>query len=131
MWQRLQTLLLLLCIAAALVFLFLPLAELEEDILYAKNDIFSTAISVAIILLSAFTIFLYKDRRLQMRICVINIFFSVALLVAAIIAATTFSEYIHFEFTAGIPVLILIGQYLAYRRIKKDEDLVRSMDRFR
>ncbi len=131
MWQRIQTIFLLISAAAAAAFLFLPLAELEEDILYAKNDIVSTAIAVSIILLSGFTILLYKDRKLQIRFCLINIILSVALLVAAIIAATTFSEYVHFEFAAGIPVVITIAQFFARRNIKKDDDLVKSMDRFR
>lgn len=131
MWQRIQTIFLLISIAAGIAFLFLPLAELENDILYAKNDIMSTAIAVAIILLSAFTIFMYKDRKLQIRICMINLILSVGLLIAAIMAATTFSEYVHFEFAAGIPAFISIAQFFARRAIKKDEDLVKSMDRFR
>lgn len=131
MWQRIQTIFLLISVLAAIVFLFIPLAELEGDVLYGKNDIASTAISIAIALISLFAIVQYKNRKLQMRLCRINIVLSVVLFVVAMISATRFSEYVHFEFSAGIPVVLVIALFFALRNIKKDDNLVKSMDRFR
>lgn len=131
MWQRIQTIFLIISVIAAIAFLFIPLAELEGDILFGKNDIACTAISIAIALISLFSISQYKNRKLQMRLCKINMGLSVALFVVAMLSATRYSEYVHFEFAAGIPVVLLIALFFALRNIKKDEDLVRSMDRFR
>lgn len=131
MWQRIQTIFLIISVIAAIAFLFIPLAELEGDILFGKNDIACTAISIAIAMISLFSISQYKNRKLQMRLCRINMGLSVALFVVAMLSATRYSEYVHFEFAAGIPVVLLIALFFALRNIKKDEDLVRSMDRFR
>lgn len=131
MWQRIQTIFLLISVIAAVAFLFIPLAELEGDVLFGKNDIACTAVSIAIALISLFAIMQYKNRKLQMRLCKINIGLSVALFIVAMINATRFSEYVHFEFAAGIPVVLVIALFFAHRNIKKDDDLVKSMDRFR
>ncbi|MFI5172205.1 MAG: DUF4293 family protein [Chitinophagales bacterium] len=131
MWQRIQTIFLLIAAAAAIAFIFLPLAEFEGNLFYAKNDIISSAIAVAIALLNFFIISQYKDRKLQLRFCAIVLVLSIALMGASILAATKYSEYVRFEFAAGIPVLIIIAVFMARRNIKKDDDLVKSMDRFR
>jgi len=131
MWQRIQTIFLLVSILAAVLFLFLPIADLEGVVLYAKDDMITTALAIAVALISLFIISRYKNRKLQMRLCMLNMLVAVALFGAALIAATRFSEYVHFEFAAGIPVVIIIALFFARQNIKKDEDLVKSMDRFR
>ena len=85
--------------------------------------------------LSIITIFLYKNRKLQ-------IWFVKALLGIIVILAcciTFYAFYVIRNFSAqmlpainlAIPVLMFICTYLAYRGIKKDDRLVKSYDRLR
>jgi hypothetical protein len=94
-----------------------------------------TVLMLIIPFLSMIIIFLYKKRKLQMRLIV----FLIILIVAEIIALGYYVFYIAGSFNAEltfgikliIPALMLISSLLAYRFIKKDEDLVRSYDRLR
>lgn len=85
--------------------------------------------------LSFITLFFYKKRKSQLRlatglICIVMI---------QILIIVYYSYYVIHNFNAEmlpginliLPVLMLICSYLAYRGIKKDEDLVRSYDRLR
>lgn len=94
-----------------------------------------TAISA---LISLVTIFLYKKRVLQIRLCVFN-----AVLLVGFYAFFVFFVYkinglmaetgVDFSFKLALtfPVISLILDYLAIRNIGADEMLVRSLDRLR
>ena len=91
------------------------------------------AILVPIISLAA--IFLFKNRKLQLKITLALIIMEVLLL-----ATTTYNcVYLirHFDatlipgFRMFIPFITVILSILAYRRIRNDENLVRSYDRLR
>jgi hypothetical protein len=94
-----------------------------------------------IVLLSLICIFLYKNRKLQFRLTVINILFAIGAIIlqyfkvqdhantlvssgVSIISATYLPG-------AFLPVLILIFLFLAARGIYKDEKLIKSLDRLR
>lgn len=132
MWQRIQTIFLLIAALAAIAFIFLPIAEKEQAVLlFVKYDIIATSVSVAIALLGFFTITQYKNRKLQMRFCFIIILLAIILFGASFNAANIYSDNIRYEFVAGVPLIIIISTILARRNINKDEALVKSMDRFR
>ena len=90
------------------------------------------AVSLTIVLI---TIFLYKNRMLQMRLCTINIF--VLLGLGSLIyyyvseSAKLLSGIYSFTIFLLFPLIAAILIYLAIRAIKKDEMLVRSIDRIR
>jgi hypothetical protein len=94
-----------------------------------------TVLMFIIPLLSMIIIFLYKNRKLQMRLTVILIILILAEIIAIVYYAIYITRSFNAELTLGIkliiPVLILICTLLAYRYIKKDEELVRSYDRLR
>jgi hypothetical protein len=80
-------------------------------------------------------IFLYKNRILQMRIVMgLIVLTSLLLIFSAYYAYDIMNQY-DSAFVPGIkmvlPVLLLILSILAYRGIKKDEELVKSYDRLR
>jgi FtsH-binding integral membrane protein len=129
MWQRIQTLFLVIAALAALAFLFVPICVVNDITITGKNNTIATSVAIAIALLSVFIISQYKDRKLQMRFTLINALITIVLAVLSFLAASEGSP--RFEFALGVPVFILIALLLAYRNIKKDEDLVKSMDRFR
>jgi hypothetical protein len=90
---------------------------------------------ILIPLLSMFTIFIYKRRTIQLVLAKIL----VALISLYIIALAGYSFFIINNYEAEIilgfkmliPLVQLICSYLAYRGIKKDDDLVKSYDRLR
>lgn len=155
MIQRIQTLFLSIALALLVLMLVFPLAQFvdvnhisyklvynglfqitEKSVVLVQFSYIISVFIVAAILLLLSAIFLFKKRVLQIRIC----WFSI--LVLAVIATT---EYILYNsivgkgqfnshalsLTAIMPVLSVILTYLAIRAIKKDDDLVKSVDRLR
>ena len=153
MIQRIQTIFLLFAVVFQLAMIFFPiviyaLPNKEILILTASGfktnallseKLFSTAINLvficAIAIVIFVNIFLFKNRTLQMRIC----FLSTLLLIG-------FQLYIYwFAWDSGqkleaitnykliiiFPVISAILTILAYISIKKDDKLVRSLDRIR
>lgn len=153
MLQRIQTVYLLLIVALTIATLFFPLAVLqagndlfsfdasgvstlmgEPELIYPTWGLFALVTVIAIVALV--TIFLFKRRILQIRLCVFN-----ALLM---IGFYGFFAYLAYNFTSSFaemslqvkfglafPLINLILDYLAIRNIGADEALVRSLDRLR
>lgn len=138
MVQRKQTLWLLLATATALLSFMFPFVtgkvlekgiEVDKSLTADKNFLLLISTGVSLVL-SAGIIFLYKDRKLQMRLCLLGILLSVGIIVLYItqmnkMIKTTLALF------AVLPFLILAGYYMAYRNIRKDEKLVKSLDKLR
>ncbi|MDF1549611.1 MAG: DUF4293 domain-containing protein [Bacteroidales bacterium] len=154
MIQRIQTLYLLLASVAIGLLFFFPITELLVDKqflfffryrgLYELKEgaeiLSISSIPLAILysinlLLALFTIFLYKNRTLQMRMCIFNILLligSLGLMYYYIwIAFSDLNAVIHYTIFALMPVIAAILTFMAFRGIRKDELLVRSVDRIR
>lgn len=150
MIQRVQTIFLLIStILLSLLFIY-PLTEFLDDSstifnftvfgIYADNEEIVSTLPLLILLsivniLSLVSIFLFKNRPLQMRISIYNIlvlFGFIGMFVFYIFnTADSINANIHFTIFSIMPVISIILIYLAYRAIKKDEELVRSADRIR
>ena len=81
-------------------------------------------------------IFLFKNRKLQFRLCIIGILLSILVIVLEYYKTTGFKEANAFQsgsYQPGalIPFAIVIFFYLAAKGINKDEKLVKSLDRLR
>jgi hypothetical protein len=140
MIQRQQTLWLLLATAAAILTFMFPFAIGEELVqktamrqraeVIAGNNFFTLMLTIATIGISAFTIFLFKDRKMQMRLCLIGLLISVLILILyfmnmrKLISATP-------ALWAILPVAVITGYFMAFRNIRKDEKLVKSLDKLR
>ena len=147
MIQRIQTVYLF--IAALLVgFLYLfPFAEISTDgVVYlfnfqgiVQNGILKengVAISVfigIIMVLEVFAIISFKNRKRQIRITVFSILLKLVLLgMFYFFTYYSFKEaQISFKISVLFPVIAIILEYLAILAIKKDEALIRSIDRIR
>jgi hypothetical protein len=88
--------------------------------------------------ISAFVnIFLYRKRKLQIKLGLLTALLIVLHYITAAVYINTFlaklsDEYvIHMQLGIIFPVIALIFDLLAVLRIKKDEKLVRSLDRIR
>lgn len=156
MIQRIQSLYLFLsCIFSCLMFFFpisgyygnyytfkLTILKLEnlvpnsEDIFHSFFTLPLLIIVFLVIILSFVAILKYKNRKKQMQIIKIDIFFNI-LLIACIFLI--YSKMINTrinveeEYNTGafLPLLSLVFLVLSYRGVKKDEELVKSADRLR
>jgi hypothetical protein len=116
---------------------FRGLYEVPSDKSYELTEtiIPVTLISVLVPLISLITIFLFKNRKLQLKTTLILIMLEVLLI--AVVAYYGISSIQRLDaivapvFRMFIPVITVILTILAYRGIKKDENLVRSYDRLR
>lgn len=94
------------------------------------------AILLLIFLFASISIFLYKNRRKQMLWIKINVVLSFILLVGFFFGYVTMLEKelntdAIYSFTSFMPALILVLLIFAYRGVKKDDKLIKSMDRIR
>ena len=152
MIQRIQSLYLLAVAALMTTAVLTPLAYFaagaQEYLLYAFSlkggEVpYSTIYMGVVVALAAIvpfvTIFLFKNRTLQIRLCAVEL---VLLIGSAVFMAIYYylgsRMFAQLEFSAqGIriaiifPLVALILDYLALRAIFKDEMLVRSLDRIR
>jgi hypothetical protein len=157
MIQRKQTIYLFFAGLVTLVLLFIPFADVYTDIAGFKYTAFSvrditpdktfilSTIGNALLLiatsaLSFITIFMYKNRRLQLQLISLN------MMVILVTIFTILYVYPHFVFPKSQdlvgaevkynPVIIIslvsaIGIYFAKKAIAKDEAMVRSAERLR
>jgi Domain of unknown function (DUF4293) len=142
MIQRIQSIFLALIIIGALVEPFLGFTMFNR---FPNTHVWNHSYALIIILLTAFlafaTLLSYKQRKTQMLLCLATLTLAIlsqAVLVylhmytAADFAKSYNAEYYHNNlFAVFQPISWIILSLLAYRFIKKDDELVRSMDRLR
>lgn len=139
MLQRKQTLWLLVAAAAAILSLKLPV-ETGGQLLVDVNNMNQTVnglynlpltiLSVAIAVIALITIFLYKNRKTQGRLAITAFLLSIltlGLYVKAIMELTGGT----ISLSALIVLLIPVAIFYAIRGIRKDEALMKSLDRLR
>ncbi|MFR9165848.1 MAG: DUF4293 domain-containing protein [Dysgonomonas sp.] len=151
MIQRIQSVYLLLVALLMALAVFLPLIAFKDvsaNILELKGlGIFFEAqkayptwgiffVGGIISVLSLINIFLYKNRKKQMRICVINtlllLFFYVTIAVYAHFGMQALNlTFYSVKFGLALPLLAIIVNTMALVKIKADEKLVKSLDRIR
>lgn len=154
MIQRVQTLYLLVGFLLISAMINMPLLQLmadNGDLFYFKSygvvsagedsvNIYMTwplvIMFVVIALISLVSIFLYKNRVLQIRLIIYNMILLVGLIGMIFFFYTTFTNEFGvvkktLEIAVTFPLVALIVNYLALRNIRKDEAIIRSMDRLR
>jgi hypothetical protein len=155
MIQRIQTLYLLAALALMVLMLFFPFVEMagpDQDIYqFRSSGLFTLGegetgpvirsvplviLISAVGLLLLISIFLYRNRRLQMRLCVYSIILEFGLIGLGYYYILQAFRNIRvgetaFHLPVIFPVLSIIFIYLAFRAIRKDEILISSIDRIR
>jgi len=132
MIQRIQSVYLffVFCLMATLV--FIPLLSSSPFFRGFNVGLFSATAVIAIV-----TVFLYKNRRLQIGLCYSMLAIQVLAYALFFIfdwksqSLAAFCQYIRFSVSFIFPLIACILLCLAIKRIKKDEKLVRSLDRLR
>ena len=138
MIQRQQTLWLLLAAAASFLSFKFPFytgnilenntSRFEE--LDGGSNFFLLALTGLSVLIAAIAIFMFKDRKTQLKLTIGGIIITAILLILYFTQLKKFSNG-NFALTAIIVFAILIGYIMAARGIWKDEKLVKSLDKLR
>ncbi|NRB83977.1 MAG: DUF4293 domain-containing protein [Winogradskyella sp.] len=136
MIQRIQTLYLLLALgfSAGLIFVFYLWTNSEEVKVYATDNYMYLGLFLGSALLSLISIFSFKKRQSQFVMGRVNIILNFILLGIFVYQSLNVSgEADVSEKGIGIllPVFSIVCLVLANKAIKKDEDLVKSVDRLR
>ncbi len=136
MLQRIQTIYLFLAalVSAGLIFVFSLWENTAGEVVYAEDRMLVFALFLVSALISFITIFLFKNRKLQFVLGRLNILLNLILLGLFVYWSLNISgESQISEKGIGmlIPIISIVFLVLANKAIKKDEDLVKSVDRLR
>ncbi|HMU47024.1 MAG TPA: DUF4293 domain-containing protein [Chitinophagaceae bacterium] len=139
MIQRRQTLWLLLATAASILGFWFPFATgkvtegnnmLKDVVIDAGSDFFLLIITLSTTILSTVIIFLFKNRKQQMLLCLLGLLLSVGLLLLYYLEIKKLEKYT-LALSCILPLIVLISYFMAYRNIRKDEKLVKSLNKLR
>jgi hypothetical protein len=136
MLQRIQTVYLLVAagISAGLIFVFNLWTTNTDELVFAKDDILYFGLFLGSAVLSLISIFMFKNRQLQFVLGRLNIILNFILLGFFVYQSLNLSgETAVSEKGIGmlLPLVSIVLLALANKAIKKDEDLVKSVDRLR
>jgi hypothetical protein len=101
-----------------------------------RENLFLLAGSTAVTAISFFTIFFFKNRKLQKRLIILNILLTVGLFISQYYLIEIFKKESgiiqgDWQMIAILPLFILVFHIFAYRGIAADEKLISSADRMR
>tara|TARA_B110000003_G_scaffold273772_1_gene312195 strand:- start:124 stop:534 length:411 start_codon:yes stop_codon:yes gene_type:complete len=136
MLQRIQTVYLVISasIMGALYIWFPSIISEKDLILISKDEPVILGLIFGSILIAFFSIFSYKKRKSQFVINRLNIILNFFLLGVFVYRSLTLSgETLVSEKGIGVflPIISIVFLVMANKAIKKDEDLVKSVDRLR
>ncbi|QDO92637.1 DUF4293 family protein [Formosa sediminum] len=136
MIQRIQTIYLLLTaiVSSGLIFVFNLWTNSEGTLVYATDNLISLGLFIASAVLALVSIFMYSNRKLQFVLGRLNIILNFFLLGFFVYQSLNLSGETNVS-EKGIgmflPIISIVLLVLANKAIKKDEDLVKSVDRLR
>lgn len=155
MLQRIQTLYLLVSLILTAIFLLTPIAylanssgasyflmtnglfKLEANLFhFIYGNKFLLIISIINLIITALAIFSYKTRSFQIKLCFVLILSYIVNFTTALIMLNNYKTaysltLVKLSWGLAMPLITIILTYLAFRAIKKDDELVKSADRIR
>jgi peptidoglycan/LPS O-acetylase OafA/YrhL len=138
MIQRQQTLWLLLSALAALLSFMFPFVigkGIENNLpvdksIKAGSDFLLLIFTGASLVIAVITIFLYKDRKMQIRLSLLGMLIAAIIILLFILQMNKITQSTLALFCV-LPFAGLIGYFMAFRNIRKDEKLIKSLDKLR
>ena len=131
MIQRIQSLYLLLAaISLTLVSFKVPIYTLNEVVFMAQDDTKIFVLTSVGAIFSFLGIFKFKNRKFQMKLIRLTVLIEMIIGIRIFILFNKFEVVINIYFMF-LMAFTLIASILAYRGVKKDDNLVRSVDRIR
>lgn len=136
MLQRIQTVYLLIAaiLSCGMIFIFHLWTNANNEPVYAADNMLYLAMFFGSAALSLIAIFNYKNRKFQFVLGRINIilnFILLGLFIYLLLMTSGESEISEKGVGIFIPIFSIVFLVLANKAIKKDEDLVKSVDRLR
>jgi len=149
MIQRIQTLFLLFVLGIAISIFFVPFQVIHQDTAAytlclmpgCSPEVMSSSIYAPMIInsivavLALVTIFLYKNRRLQIRLsntlAMLNVFITGLFFLLSYVKPEFANATVNYGIGSFLPIVSIFAAFLASYYIRKDERLVRSADRIR
>jgi len=136
MLQRIQTVYLLLAagLSAGLIFVFHLWISDNGDTVFVKDNLLYLGLFLGSAVLSLVSVFMYNNRKLQFVLGRLNIILNFVLLGVIVYQSQNLpGETAVSENGIGmfLPLVSIVLLALANKAIKKDEDLVKSVDRLR
>ena len=136
MIQRIQSIWLLLaaaCAFAGFKFSYYIGTKVNDTLLHelnATSTILLMITTIAVGVLALITVFLFKNRTLQLRLCVLGILLEAVLIFLYYREVKNFSQGTY-SLTALLQSIIVLAFFLAARAINKDKKMIKDSDRLR
>lgn len=138
MIQRQQTLWLLLATVAAVLCFMFPFVTGKEmiknlptdKVVDAGSNFFLLILTAGSLVLSTVIIFLFKNRRQQMQLCIAGFLVSVLIIIIYVLQMNKLSKPT-LALSCILPFAILAGYFMAFRNIRRDEKLIKTLDKLR
>jgi hypothetical protein len=141
MIQRIQSVWLLLAAIAGILTYRWPLWEgiLQDGtkkVFLGPEMLLLFTVIIATSVLALVTIFLFKNRKLQKTLCFLGIILSIGIVILEFTHVEGFKSETNFKesrwlFGSILPILMILLFMLAYGGIRKDQKLVKSLERLR
>ena len=140
MIQRQQTLWLLLATLSAILSFMFPFVTGGQIItkntlpvvlpVDAGSNFFLLVLTGGSLILSSVIIFLFKNRRQQIQLCLLGLLLAILIVILYFLQMNKLIKPT-LALSCIFPFAILVGYFMAFRNIRKDEKLVKSLDRLR
>ncbi len=153
MIQRIQSIYLALIVISCLVLFFIPIVQYSTvdlgilsinlyggdiAVINTPSTIYLAVLNTIIMVFSAIIIFMYKNRKLQISLLMIDMLLALAFLAmlywlvfAKIEAMEEVMKSPNYKVGAFLPLLNILLIIISSRKIRKDEAMVKSADRLR
>ena len=131
MIQRIQSIYLFVAAISMILISFkVPVYNLNETLFMAHDDTKMFVLTIVGAIFALLALFMFKSRKFQMKLIRLTV------LIQMIIGIRIFMLFNKFEVVLNnsylfLTAFTLIALIMAYRGVKKDDDLVRSVDRIR
>lgn len=139
MIQRIQTIWLLLAFLLSAVLFVIPVFKAGDNALKIGGDYIAVIINALTLFLSLWAVFRYKNRKSQKQMTFFNVVVNIGLLAWIFksvndfeeVQKMTFGQDGYFWIGAFLPIFTILCLIMAIAGIRKDEKLLKSLDRLR
>ena len=131
MIQRIQSIYLLgAAISMTLITFKVPVYNLNETLFMAQDDTKMFVLTIVGAIFSLLGLFMFKNRKFQMKLIRFTVLIQMIIGIRIFMLFNKFEVILNYSFLF-LMTFTLIALIMAYRGVKKDDDLVRSVDRIR
>ena len=138
MLQRQQTLWLLLSVLCAILSYRFPFVTGKEMIkglpadavLNAGSNFFLLVLTGAAVVVAGITLYMFRDRKIQLKLCLAGVALSILIIIIYIVQMCKLQKPT-LALSSILAIAIAAGFVMAFRGIRHDEKLVKTLDKLR